>query len=164
MVLIPKINEKKTRENARKLLQEYSPMKRRMSLSDDAYDMTEAIQYSDMPRGPGGTNGQESKTIRLFKHISKQHQFYTLKINQIDKAISQLPSLSQQVLKYSYCMQDRYTFNEIAASLKSYRVNEFGEREEVQYSVKNIERLKNIALIQFAEAYNGGEILEEEYL
>jgi phage-related protein len=62
MVLFPKIDEKSTKENAREILKSYSPMKRRISFGDSMYDLTQAIQYSDMPKSQSNRNGQEHKT------------------------------------------------------------------------------------------------------
>ncbi|MGM0183471.1 hypothetical protein IGK74_002436 [Enterococcus sp. AZ150] len=159
MALFPEVNERSTRKKVKSLLRNYRYMKRRMSLSDDHYNMIGAIQYSDMPKSTSGYNGQEAKTIKLFEGISKEHQQYILELNKIDKAISCLPLISQAVLRYSYCTQEKYTINALAAKIKTSRVNDFGRTEEVQYSAKNIEKLKNIALIEFAEAYDRGSLL-----
>ena len=104
--------------------------------------------------------------IAIFKKVSKatitrsEECRYT--VYAIDHAIEFLPPVSQEVLRLSYCKDHKYTINDIAARIKTYKTNEFGEVEEIQYSIKNIERLKNIALIQFAEVYKGGELLVEE--
>ncbi|MCM6931257.1 hypothetical protein NE261_05460 [Enterococcus italicus] len=166
MALLPKINEKKTRENVRDLLSDYATMKRSSAFTDSYRDLTKAIQYSDMPKSQSNRNSQEDKMIAIFKQVSKatitrsEECRYT--VYAIDYAIEFLPPVSQEVLRLSYCMDRKYTINDIAARIKTYRTNEFGEVEEIQYSIKNIERLKNIALIQFAETYKGGKLLVEE--
>lgn len=166
MALLPKINEKKTRENVRDLLSDYATMKRASAFTDSYHDLMKAMQYSDMPKSQSNRNSQEDKMIAIFKKVSKstidrsEECRYT--VYAIDHAIEFLPPVSQEVLRLSYCMDRKYTINDIAAKIKTYRTNEFGEVEEIQYSIKNIERLKNIALIQFAEVYKGGELLVEE--
>ena len=159
MVLFPKIDEKSTKENAREILKSYSPMKRRISFGDSMYNLTQAIQYSDMPKSQSNRNGQEHKTAMMFSYVSKEEIGYTKLLGEIDLAISSLPDLYQKILRYSYCEINTYRINEIAARIKGYRVNEHGQYEEFHYSVKTIEKLKSKALIQFAEAYKGGELL-----
>lgn len=85
MALFPEIDERGTRKKVKSLLRNYRYMKRRMSLSDDHYNMIQAIQYSDMPKSSSGYNGQEAKTIKLFEGISKENQQYILELNKIDK-------------------------------------------------------------------------------
>jgi ArpU family phage transcriptional regulator len=162
MVLFPKINEKLTKKNAREILKSYAPMKRRISYDDSVYDLTQAIQYSDMPKNQSNRNGQENKMAKMFRYVSKDSMNYTRKINEIDLALKSLPDIHGKILQYSYCELNPYRVNEIAAKLKGYRINEFGKYEEFHYSVKNIEKLKAAALIQFAEAYKDGELLAFE--
>lgn len=42
----------------------------------------------------------------------------------------------------------------LSSMIKVYREYEFGQVEETTYSIKNIEKLKDNALIEFAEAYH----------
>lgn len=166
MALLPKIDEKKTRENARMLLQEYSSLKRITTFTDYSRDLTQAIQYSDMPKNQSNRNSQEDKMVHIFGRTTKEviasRQERRYIVYAIDLAIKYLPPISQEILRLSYCVERKYTANDIAAKIETYRTNEYGKIEKIQYSVKNIERLKNIALIQFAEAYRGGELLVEE--
>ncbi|WP_429959400.1 hypothetical protein [Enterococcus sp. AZ196] len=162
MVLFPKINERATKNNARDVLKNYAPMKRRISYGDHVYDLTQAIQYSDMPKHQSSKNGQENKITKMFKYVSKDSMNYTRKLKEIDMALESLSDVHRKILSYSYCEVNPYKVNEIAAKLKGYRINEYGQYEEFYYSVKNIEKLKASALIQFAEAYKDGELLAFE--
>ncbi len=159
MSLFPEIDENKTRERARELLGDYMSMKRHVSFDDSVYDLTQAIQYSDMPKSPSSRNGQEHKTAMMFRGITKQQQNYNRKIAEIDYAIKQLPDIYQKILKKSYCVKNPCTINELAASITGYRITTYGQKEEFHYSIKNIERLKAQALIAFAEAYKMGELI-----
>ncbi|WP_242387765.1 ArpU family phage packaging/lysis transcriptional regulator [Enterococcus gallinarum] len=159
MSLFPEIDENKTRDRVRELLNDYMPMKRRVSFNDSVYDLTQAIQYSDMPKSQSSRNGTEHKTAMMFRGITKQHQNYHRKLAEIDYAIDQLPDIYQQILKKSYCVKNTCTINELAASITGYRINAYGQKEEFHYSIKNIERLKAQALIAFAEAYKRGELI-----
>ncbi|OTN92417.1 ArpU family phage packaging/lysis transcriptional regulator [Enterococcus faecium] len=63
----------------------------------------------------------------------------------IIKALKRLSRLHFQVIYYSYCYPDRLTIDQIG--------------EKLGYSGRTIERMKSVALIEFAEAYNSGELL-----
>lgn len=63
----------------------------------------------------------------------------------IIQALKRLSRLHFQVLYYSYCYPDRLTIDQIG--------------EKLGYSGRTIERMKSVALIEFAEAYNSGELL-----
>ncbi|EMF0201261.1 transcriptional regulator [Enterococcus hirae] len=63
----------------------------------------------------------------------------------IIKALKRLSRLHFQVIYYSYCYPERLTIDQIG--------------EKLGYSGRTIERMKSVALIEFAEAYNSGELL-----
>lgn len=161
MVLIPELDEVKTKENARELLKDYRAMKRfsTFAQSDDHYDMTSGITYSDMPGHKSNRNGIENATIKRLRFVGKDFQREYAKVKDMDRAMAALPIVTARILTLSYCSKEKYYMNEIAAKVKGYRVNNLGETEEFNYSIKNIERLKSEGLIQFAEAYRGGELL-----
>ena len=54
----------------------------------------------------------------------------------------------------SYCVSKPYSMVKLSSMIKVYREYEFGQVEETTYSIKNIEKLKDNALIEFAEAYH----------
>ena len=161
MMLVPELDENRTKENVRELLKDYRHMKRMATFSgnDRQYDTLKAIQYDDMPRSDSNRNGSEHQMIKRLRQVSKISQGYTKRVYAVDRAIAALPTISGQILLLGYCSKDRHSMNEIAAKIKGYRVNELGEYEEFFYTVKNIERLKSKALIEFAEAYGDGELL-----
>lgn len=64
-----------------------------------------------------------------------------------------LPDVSREILYYSYCVSNSYSMAKLSRIIKIYRENEFGQVEEITYSIKNIEKLKDNALIEFVEAY-----------
>ena len=61
-------------------------------------------------------------------------------------ALMALSLTSRQILHYSFCVQDHYSNYKIA--------------REVGYSERSIQRMKSEALIEFAEAYRNGKIIE----
>lgn len=144
------IDEVKTKVNARKVLSKYRSMARTAGIS---FGLQSPV-LSDMPKGPSHHDSLEKSIIK--KIDAEQNCAEILAV------LDLLPNKEAAILKYSYCMPDKYTMNEIAAKVPGQRVNEFGEMEEFHYSVKNIERLKSIALLSFAEGYRGGELIAWE--
>ncbi|OJG91679.1 hypothetical protein RV15_GL000346 [Enterococcus silesiacus] len=43
--------------------------------------------------------------------------------------------------------------------IRVYKENKLGSIQEITYSIKNNEKLKSLALIEFAEAYRSGNLL-----
>lgn len=70
------------------------------------------------------------------------------RIDDITQALNQLSEMSKTLLFKSYC--DLNKSSNVVLAI------------ETGYSDKNIERLKRIALIEFAEAYKGGLLLDHE--
>ncbi|EOS7900143.1 transcriptional regulator [Enterococcus hirae] len=60
-------------------------------------------------------------------------------------ALKLLSKIHFQILYYSYCYPEKLTIDQIG--------------EKLGYSGRTIERKKSVALIEFAEAYNSGELL-----
>ncbi|HGF8211262.1 TPA: ArpU family phage packaging/lysis transcriptional regulator [Enterococcus faecium] len=77
---------------------------------------------------------QNSETIELEKTRDS-----------IIEALKLLSKIHFQILYYSYCYTEKLTIDQIG--------------EKLCYSCRTIERKKSVALIEFAEAYNSGELL-----
>ncbi|EPB3037673.1 hypothetical protein ACRE5B_002218 [Enterococcus hirae] len=60
-------------------------------------------------------------------------------------ALKLLSKIHFQILYYSYCYPEKLTIDQIG--------------EKLGYSGRTIERKKSVAVIEFAEAYNSGELL-----
>lgn len=161
MALVRKIDEAKTKCNARELLKNYRFMKRLSSFdwSDSYYDDMGAITYSDMPKSQSNRNNQEFLMVKRYERVTKNHMEIHKVVYEIDCVIESLPNVYARILHLSYCSKEKYSMNEIAAKIKGYRVNEYGEREEFHYSVKNIEKLKSEALLFFAEAFKSRNLI-----
>lgn len=142
------IDEVKTKINARKVLSKYRSMARTAGINIGL----QSTMLSDMPKGPAHHDSLEKSII---KKIDAERN-----CAEILAVLDLLPNKEASILKYSYCMPDKYTVNEIAAKVPGQRVNEFGEVEEIYYSSRNIERLKSSALLSFAEGYRGGLLIE----
>lgn len=162
MVLIPEIDERQTKCNARTLLSTYRSKKRHIIGGFiDPYSLVRSPEITDDPIHRSNVNGVEKQVLfrlrnaNLYKECSNE-------IDLMDSAISALPEVSQKILRYSYCCANKYSLRDIAAKITIHKRCCEGFIEEFNYSVKNIERLKSEALIEFAEAYNNGELLAFE--
>lgn len=136
MQLLPAINKGKTRENARDVLKQYRKLNRIAGRSP--VDLKSPI-ITDMPKARVAANGPQDAFLEFMDAEAER--------NAIVAALMALPLISRQVLYYSYCDCDRHTNYEIGILVG-------------HYSDKNIEKLKAIALIEFAEAYKKGKLLK----
>lgn len=159
MLLVPEIDENKTRANARKLLSTYRRIKRRIvGASVDPYSLVRSLEITDEPVYHSNVNGVEKMMVHKLRYV-KQIDLHSKEIQQIDKAIESLSNISMKIIQLSYCEPNKLTVRDIAYKLDIYRRNSDGKYERVIYSEKNIERLKSRALIEFAEAYSGGILI-----
>lgn len=159
MLLVPEIDENKTRANARKLLSTYRKIKRRIvGASVDPYSLVRSSEITDEPVYHSNVNSVEKMMVHKLRYV-KQIDLYSKEIQQIDKAIESLSNISKKIIQLSYCEPNKLTVRDIAYKLDIYQRNSDGKYERVIYSEKNIERLKSQALIEFAEAYSGGILI-----
>lgn len=153
MMLLPELDYKKTKDNVRQLLKECRSMQRRGGIQI----YLESPVISDMPRHQSNRNNVEHKMIKRVENISKEtieaNRYYWSKIRSISVTLKLLSDVSREILYYSYCVTNPYSMVKLSQTIKVYRENEQGQVETIQYSVKNIEKLKDNALIEFAEAY-----------
>ncbi|AMG50610.1 autolysin [Enterococcus gallinarum] len=162
MTLLPEIDENKTRANARKLLMTYRRKKRRLvGASIDPYSLIRSPEITDDPAHRSNTNGTENVVIQQLRSVGVVEN-YSKEIVMIDQAIASLSDISQKILRYSYCDPNKITIREIAYKLDVYQVTPEGKFERVLYSEKNIERLRAIALYEFADVYSGGILIAQK--
>lgn len=160
MALMRKLDEINTKQNARKVLSSYRSLKRRLlGASIDPLATLRSPEISDMPSNKSNINGVEKALIHELNDVNL-NSCEIKKLNDMDRALNALSEVSRRILELSYCEQDKYTMNDISAKLVVVTANELGQFEERTYSVKRIEQLKDEALLQFAEAFRGGELLE----
>lgn len=159
MTLIPELDYKQTRDNARNILKSCRSLQRRSG-------MTVTLQspvLSDMPRNQSNRNNVEHGTIKKLEKMTKWHiedsRESRYKIQSIVSALKSLPEVSRNILYYSYCVANPYSVVKLSNTIKIYREGEHGCIQDITYSPKSIERLKSDALIEFAEAYRCGELL-----
>lgn len=134
MMLLKEVDFRATRRNARNVLKNYRRLERIAGRSK--IDVRSPI-ITDMPKSPRG-NKSEDAIIQLMDAEAER-----------DAIVSALLSLSidsRQVLYYSFCTVDRYS--------------NVGIARQMGYSVRTIEDYKATALIEFAEAYRKGKLIE----
>ena len=154
MTLLSEIDYKKTKNNVRRLLKKCRSLQR---MSGVQVHLQSPV-LSDMPRYQSNRNNVEASMIHLFRDTSKKSideaKRYREQVKAIEKTLQLLPDVSREILYYSYCVSNPYSMAKLSRMIKVYRENEFGQVEEITYSIKNIEKLKDNALIEFAEAYH----------
>ena len=154
MTLVPEIDYKKTKDKVRRLLKNCRSLQR---MSGVKVHLQSPI-LSDMPRHHSNRNNAEESMVHLFRYTSKLSieaaRQCREQVRAIEHTLKSLPDVSREILYYSYCVPNPYSMAKLSRTIKVYRENEFGQVEEISYSIKNIEKLKDNALIEFAEAYH----------
>lgn len=154
------IDEKATKKGVRDLLSRYRHFSRMMKLSVNGNDFLKSKAVNDMPSYRSNENVYESILVNKMDELAEKEKEAIEYLKSVDHTLEALPNISKSILSYTYCENEKYTMNEIAAKLVVIKKNKYGQDEEIQYSVKNIERLKNIALLEFAEIYEQGLLVK----
>lgn len=137
MTLVTEIDAKKTRKNARSVLNQYRKWQR--IAGRPAVDIKSPI-ITSMPKSDSINNRVEDAVVeRLNADIER---------DAIVEALASLSIINRQILYYSFCDVEKRSVFWISRALN--------------YSDKNIEKLKRIALLEFAEAYKLRKILVEK--
>ena len=159
MTLIPELDYKQTKENARSILKKCRSWQRMSGISVHL----ESPIITDMPRNNSNTNSVERKMIKKFGLVSKHHidtsKESREEIQAVVSALKSLSDVSRDILYYSYLVVNPCGTVKLSRIIRIYKEDELGKVQEITYSVKNIEKLKSLALIEFAEAYRGGKLL-----
>ena len=132
MTLVPEINKKETKKNARAVLSQYRRLNR---IAERAPIDLKSPIITDMPRS-GAKNGSQDAFLEWIDAEIER--------DVIVAALAKLGLVSRQILYYSFCDAEKRSNYEIGRLLS--------------YSDKNIEKLKAIALLEFAEAYKKGKL------
>ena len=135
MALLPEIDTRKTKMNARKILSQYRKWERIAGKA--AIDIKSPL-LSDMPRTLGVTINKPEDGLWERVHAENER-------DAILRALALLGWRSRQILYMTYCDQEKATTLEIALYMK--------------YSEIAIKKFRSIALLEFAEAYKHGELL-----
>lgn len=133
-MLLQEVDIKKTKENARRTLKNYRRLERIVGRA--SIDIKSPI-INDMPRIKTHGNKTEDAIV--------QYTDAEVEINAIITALKALSLISRQVLHYSFCSKEMYS---------NYKIS-----QEMGYSERSIDRMKSIALVEFAEAYRNGKLI-----
>lgn len=159
MTLLSELDYKQTRDNARDVLKSCRSLQRRSGV----VVALESPVLSDMPRHHSNRNNTEHSMIKSLELVNKGYINMLAderkKLQAIVSALKSLSDVSQSILYYSYCVANPSSTIKLSRMIKVYREDELGNLEVLHYSVKNIEKLKASALIEFAEAYHYENLL-----
>ncbi len=154
MTLVPEIDYRKTKDKVRRLLKNCRSLQRMSGVK--VYLQSPVL--SDMPRHHSNRNNTEESMVHVLRNTSKASidaaKQRREQVRAIEHTLKSLPDVSREILYYSYCVPNPHSLDKLSRIIKVYRENEFGQVEEISYSIKNIEKLKDNALIEFAEAYH----------
>lgn len=128
------INDRKTKNKAKSVLSKYRRLNRMAGVS--CVDLKSPI-ISDMPKAERTSNSVSDNVLKV---IDAQRER-----DDIIKALACLPYDSRLLLFYTYCDINKKSNQFIA--------------DELGFAERTLGRNKNEALIEFAEAYKGGELL-----
>lgn len=134
MTLVPEINKKETKKNARAVLSQYRRLNR---IAERAPIDLKSPIITDMPRR-GAQNGSQDAFLEWIDAEIER--------DAIVAALAKLGLVSRQILYYSFCDLEKRSNYEIGKLIGG-------------YSDKNVEKLKAIALVEFADAYKKGKLI-----
>lgn len=134
MTLLPKLDEKQTKKNARGVLNQYRKWQR--IAGRPLIDIKSPI-ITDMPKGTNRNNKAENALLERLDAEFERDAIIT--------ALAALPVASRQVLYYCFCDVEKRSNLWIGFA--------------IGYSERQIERIKSDALIEFAESYRKGRLL-----
>ncbi|EOH86713.1 ArpU family phage packaging/lysis transcriptional regulator [Enterococcus pallens] len=134
IALLKEVDFHETRKNARAILKSFRRLERIAGRS--LIDVRSPI-ITDMPRIESYGNRSEDALIQVADAEAERDLVIT--------ALMALGLTSRQVLHYTYCSRDHYSNRRIA--------------DELGYSVRQIERMKSDALVEFAESYCNGKLI-----
>lgn len=135
MGLFPKIDRGLTKINVDRLLSEYRTMTR---LADEEYTPKITATYSLDLKAPGGISDNVSKAV-VRKVVAEQELW------KIGRAMNKLDAYSRQLLHYRYISRSKKSDIQIYTELNLSETTFYKELSE--------------AMIEFAEAYDGGRLI-----
>lgn len=137
--LLPRIDESKTKANARRVLKQCRRLQR---IAGRTFEQLKSPIITDMPRSDGYGNSNEEKIIKyLDLKLDAEN-----KLCEIAKAVASLGCEERLVLYYAYFDREEH-YNWWIADL-------------LNVSLRTLEDLKSDSLIKFADAYQNGRLLE----
>lgn len=134
MALLPDIDKAASRANARRQLKQYRTLAR---MAHVKLDDLKSPTIDDMPKAPSTRNRAEDSVI---DRISDTEEAWR-ELKRIDAALNYLPMRSHCLLVISYCRAEEPSLDEVAEMMG------ISDGKTASY-------LRDIALLEFAEAYS----------
>lgn len=134
MMLLKEVNFYQTRKNARNILKHYRRLERIAGRS--AIDVRSPI-ITDMPKGDRYGNSAEDAILQRMDAEAER--------DAIIAALMALKLTNRQILYYTFCAVEEYSNIRISS--------------ELGYSVRQVQRMRSEALIEFAESYRQGKLI-----
>lgn len=137
MYLLPEIDSKQTKKNAKKVLNQYRGLARiaGRSLTD-----IKSPSVTGMPKVTSFGNSKEIKNTNVLSA--------TIEIEDVEQAVSNLSKECLEVIYFTYMSKEYHTKTDIAGLV-------FGSIN----AYKTVDRRLSEGLLQFSEAYRGGSLL-----
>ncbi|MGG5333761.1 ArpU family phage packaging/lysis transcriptional regulator [Enterococcus sp. AZ163] len=137
MELLDSIDNKKAKQKAKRVLACYRRLKR--IAGQHEINLRSPI-ISDMPRTPGSFNNKAEDATCI--RVDAENELLA-----IEYALKNISAMGEKVLRLSYCDSDILTI--------------FAISREIPCSERTVKNLKSEALMEFAEAYRNGKLMEE---
>lgn len=135
IALFREVDFHQTRKNARKVLKTFRRLERIAGRSK--IDVRSPI-ITDTPKNRPYGNGTEEAIIQLIDAEAER--------DAIIAGLMRLKLTNRQILYYAFCSRESFSNQRIADNLG--------------YSVRQIERMKSEALVEFSESYGQGRLIE----
>ncbi|MBC1521419.1 transcriptional regulator [Listeria aquatica] len=140
--LLPQINVQQTKKAAREVLSRYRSLER---IAGQEYSISLVPTLSDMPRAG-------KKAISKIESLVQRKVDVEKEALEILDACQKLPQLSYEILYFKYLQKENWTNTQIQLHMQDQMNESFSERD--------FERKLANALLEFAEAYKGGKLLD----
>lgn len=137
MTLFPEIDKEKTKENVHRLLSHYRSLAR---LADEEYTPKITASYSLEMKSPGGISDSVSRAVTMKETAERE-------LWKIGRALNKMNDRRR-------LLHDRYIDKRELSDIRIYM--DLGMSEATYY------RELGKAQMEFAEAYDGGRLLEEK--
>lgn len=137
MYLLPDINSKQTKNNARKVL---NPYRRLARIAGRSLTDIKSPAITGMPKSSSFDNSKEIKNTNILSAA--------MEVDEIEQAVSNMSKECLEVIYFTYLSKEHHTKLDISGRV-------FGSLK----AEKTVDRRLSEGLLQFSESYKGGRLL-----
>lgn len=137
MYLLPEINSKKTKDNAREVL---NPYRRLARIAGRSLTDIKSPAITGMPKASSVGNSKEIKNTNVLSA--------SIEVDAIEQAVANMSKECLEVIYFTYMSKERHTKLDISGLV-------FGSLN----AEKTVDRRLSEGLLQFSESYKGGQLL-----